>query len=247
MKPLTPAIFLLGAVAFALPARAQFSFDGESGIVWNSKADVRIPNSTGTRFSLNRDVGARDPQAFIRGRATWHLSDRHDLSLLYAPLEVDFRGPLSRPVSFSGSNFAAGQNTRGSYRFDSYRLTYRYNFISTPELTFGLGVTAKIRDAEVTLQQGNISASDSNTGFVPLLNYRLQWRFSQAFSLLTEGDALGATQGYAVDASASFQWHATERLAFRLGYRILDGGADNDSVYTFSRFHYSTFGISFAY
>jgi hypothetical protein len=252
MKRCLPALCLLG-VAVSAPAvrgqffTGQFSFDGESGAVWNSKADVRIPSSSGTLFSLNQDVGARDPQGFIRGRATWHITERHDLSLLYAPLEMDFRGPLSRPVSFAGSNFAAGQTTRGSYRFDSYRLTYRYNFVSTPECTFGLGVTAKIRDAEVALQQGLTSASDSNTGFVPLLNYRLQWKFSPAFSFLTEGDALGAEQGYAVDASASLQWHATETLSFRLGYRILDGGADNDSIYTFSRFHYSTFGVALSF
>jgi hypothetical protein len=112
---------------------------------------------------------------------------------------------------------------------------------------FGLGITAKIRDAEVALSQAGRSASDSNTGFVPLLNYRLFWRFSQPFSLLSEGDALGAPQGHAVDASAALQWHATENLSVRIGYRILDGGADSDSVYTFSRFHYSLVGLNFKF
>lgn len=226
---------------------AQVSFDVESGAVWSSKADVRIPNAGGTFFSLDGDLKPKDPRAFFRGRATWHIGKKHDLSILYAPLEMDFRGSMNRPVRFAGGNFLAGVPTQGSYRFDSYRLTYRYNFVNSEHWEFGLGVTAKIRDAEVSLSQGGVSAVDSNTGFVPLINYRLLWRFAKAFSFFSEGDALGASQGYAVDAAACIQWHATERLALRVGYRILDGGADNDTVYTFSRFHYSVIGATFAF
>jgi opacity protein-like surface antigen len=228
-------------------ADAEFEFDLESGAVWNTKANVQIPQEGGTFFSLAKDLDADNPQAFFRGRFTWHLGERHDLSVLYAPLEMDFSGRFDRTVRFAGTDFRADANTTGFYRFDSYRFTYRYNLIHNEQVEFGVGITAKIRDAEVNLRQGGRSADDSNTGFVPLLNYRLQWRFSQPFSLLTEGDALGAPQGHAIDASAALQWHATDNLTFRVGYRILDGGADNDSVYTFSRFHYSLVGVSFRF
>ena len=244
--------FILAGTALLLlftnpRAEADFEFDLESGAVWNTKADVQIPQEGGSFFSLPNDLGAENPQAFFRGRFTWHLGERHDLSVLYAPLEMDFSGRFDRDVRFAGTDFRAGANTTGFFRFDSYRFTYRYNLIHTENLEFGVGVTAKIRDAEVNLRQEGRSADDSNTGFVPLLNYRLQWRFSKPFSLLSEGDALGAPQGHAIDASAALQWHATDNLAFRVGYRILDGGADNDSVYTFSRFHYSIVGVSFRF
>lgn len=230
-------------VAFANP----LELDLESGAVWNSKANVRIPNAGGTPFSLTKDLGADDPKAFFRGRLTWHVGERHDISLLYAPLELDYRGQFNRPVQFAGTNFAAGTPTNGTFRFDSYRLTYRYNFVQTEECVFGLGLTAKVRDAEVSLNQPGRSASNANTGFVPLVNYRLLWRFSKPFSLLTEGDALGASQGHAIDASAAIQWHATDSLSFRIGYRILDGGADSDTVYTFNRFHYSMVGVNYRF
>jgi hypothetical protein len=32
-------------------------------------------------------------------------------------------------------------------------------------------------------------------------------------------------------------------VALRVGYRILEGGADNDEVYTFSLFHYIVAGL----
>lgn len=245
MKLPLVALIALSAVTGSL--RAEFSFDFESGAFWNPKADVRIPNEGGTFFSLADDLNADDPRAFFRGRLTWHISPKHDLSVLYAPLQMDYSGSFDRPVYFNGSDFAADTPTTGLFRFDSYRLTYRYNFVRTDKVTFGMGVTAKIRDAEVSLNQGGRTVTDENTGFVPLINYQFAWRFAEHFSLYSEGDALGASQGYAVDVAAALQWHVTDSLALRLGYRILDGGADSDSVYTFNQFHYATVGATFRF
>ena len=244
----TPTLLAFAfATLLPLAARADFSVDVESGAVWTSEADVRIPNAGGTFFSLVDDLQADDPRAFFRGRVTWHISPKHDLSVLIAPLESEFSGRFDRPISFAGSDFLANTQTSGLFRFDSYRLTYRYNFVNNDKLLFGLGLTAKIRDAEVRLTQGNRSAFDDDTGLVPLINYQFAWRFARNFSLFSEGDALGASQGYAIDATAALQWHATDNLALRLGYRILDGGADNDTVYTFNRFHYATIGATYRF
>jgi hypothetical protein len=35
-----------------------------------------------------------------------------------------------------------------------------------------------------------------------------------------------------------------ERVSLQAGYRILEGGADNDEVYTFSLFHYAVAGMA---
>ena len=118
------ASLLLLSVSPAISA-PQFDLDLESGAVWNSKADVRIPNTGGTFFSLPKDLGADDPRAFFRGRLTWHPSPNHDFSLLYAPLEMDFRGQFNRAVRFAGTDFAPRVVSTGVFRFDSYRLTYR--------------------------------------------------------------------------------------------------------------------------
>jgi len=246
--PMRYSIRLLAA-AFFLPvaALAEFSFDFETGGFVAGRADVRIPNPAGTPFSLTDDLRADDPAAFFRARATWHINPRHDISVLYAPLSIDSSGSFGRTTQFAGTDFLANTPTSARFRFDSYRLTYRYNFIRTDDITFGLGLTAKIRDAEVRVSQPERSAFDDDTGLVPLINYQFAWRFSPSFSFFTEGDALGAPQGYAIDAMAAIQWHVTDQLALRLGYRILDGGADNDTVYTLSTFHYAVIGATFTF
>ena len=68
--------------------------------------------------------------------------------------------------------------------------------------------------------------------------------FIEPFSVLLDGDALFSQYGRAEDVLLALQYHHSRRLALRMGYRILEGGADNDEVYTFALFHYAVFGIT---
>jgi opacity protein-like surface antigen len=244
MKPLLFAVLL--PCLFASTSQAELSLDFESGAVWTGTNDVRIPADTGTLFSLASDLNA-EPAVFFRGRATWHMGTRHDFSVLAAPLRTESEGAFATPVNFAGTTFAANTPTTARYRFDSYRLTYRYNFITTDTLTFGMGLTGKIRDASIQVHQGGLSARDANLGFVPLINFRLDWRFAPRFSLLLEGDALVGPNGRAEDVLAAVQYHATKNIALRLGYRILEGGVDSDSTYTSALFHYLSAGITYRF
>jgi tetratricopeptide (TPR) repeat protein len=57
------------------------------------------------------------------------FAERHFISALYAPLQLTSRGSVDRSVSFAGASFAPGTPLFATYRFDSYRLTYRYSFV----------------------------------------------------------------------------------------------------------------------
>ena len=65
-----------------------------------------------------------------------------------------------------------------------------------------------------------------------------------AFSLLLDGDALVSPYGRAEDLLAALQYRVSERATLRLGYRVLEGGADGGgNVYTFALFNYLTAGL----
>ena len=144
---------------------------------------------------------------------------------------------------FAGEVFPASSEIDATYKFNSYRLTYRYEIVQKPKLDFGLGFTAKIRDAKIALASGDLSGEKVNVGFVPIINFRLFWRPAEKFGILLEGDALAAPQGRAEDVLVAATYKFSDRLGVKAGYRILEGGADNDEVYTFSLFHYASAGI----
>ena len=60
---------------------------------------------------------------------------------------------------------------------------------------------------------------------------------------MLDGDALAAPQGRAEDVLSAVAYQISDKFKIKAGYRILEGGADNDEVYTFSLFHYATLGI----
>jgi hypothetical protein len=122
-------------------------------------------------------------------------------------------------------------------------LTYRYGIVIKPKFEFGLGLTAKIRDAEISLASAGLQSEKVNVGFVPIVNFRMLWKPDEKFGILLEGDALAAPQGRAEDVLFAAKYRVSDRFGLKAGYRILEGGSDNDEVYTFSLFNYASVGI----
>lgn len=238
-------VFIL-ALSLSQVVKAQAFADFESGVVFTGYNDVRVPGDVGTRFSLKDDL-TPDPAFFYRLSAGYTIGSRHTLSLLYAPLQVKSEGSLPEDVLFEGVVFPANTALEGIYKFNSYRLTYRYDIVKNPGLEFGLGFTAKIRDAKIALSSPEQESEKTNVGFVPIINFRLLWHMNDRFGLLLYGDALAAPQGRAEDVLVAATYSVNNNLRFRAGYRILEGGADNDEVYNFSLFHYASVGISYRF
>jgi hypothetical protein len=228
---------LLSSVSFA-----QVLLDFENGFVFSGYNDVRIPGDGGTKLSLSDELKS-DPVYFYRFRLGY-LLDRHSLSLLLAPLRIDSKGRIDRDVRFRDTVFPANTDLKSEYRFDSYRLTYRYDFYVGESLRIGAGFTGKIRDASISLEGGGEKEEKANTGFVPLVNFSVQWMFIEPFSVLLDGDALFSRYGRAEDVLMAVQYHHSRRLTLRMGYRVLEGGADNDEVYTFAMLHYIIVGLT---
>jgi hypothetical protein len=184
---------------------------------------------------------------FYRLSLSYTIKSRHTITLLYAPLETKSEGSKAEDILFEGVVFPANTDIEGTYKFNSYRLTYRYDFVKKPGFEFGLGFTAKIRDAKIALSSPGLVSEKTNVGFVPIINFRLLWNIDEKFGLLLYGDALAAPQGRAEDVLVAATFKLSDRFGIRAGYRILEGGADNDEVYNFSLFNYASVGITYTF
>ncbi|PKR81920.1 hypothetical protein CW751_00870 [Brumimicrobium salinarum] len=231
---------------FNLILTAQLSLDAETGVLFSGYNDVRIAGDQGTLFSLTEELETK-PQPFVRLSATYTIADRHNISLLYAPLTINSTGSLDREVQFNGEVFAANIPLESEFRFNSYRLTYRYDIVKNPKWIVGIGFTAKIRDANIGLKSTDKSTVKNNVGFVPIINFRVGYKPTEKFGILLDGDALAAPQGRAEDVLLAVTYDLSKKLELRAGYRVLEGGADNDEVYTFSLFHYAALGANYTF
>jgi len=149
---------------------------------------------------------------FGRLKAGYLLNERSELLLLIAPLRFIYTGSLADKALFQGTIFPAREAIKATYQFNSYRLSYRYYLRKDDQLKIGLGLTLKIRDALIGLESGQLQAEKTDFGFVPLINFFLQWKPTQKFGVLLDGDALAAPQGRAEDVLIALSYHLNDNL-----------------------------------
>ena len=226
--------------------RRRFSLELELGPVWQSRNEAAVPGDTGTRFDIDSITGSGP---FPYGRITfdWKIRGRHSVRALIAPLEIEETGVLNQDVSFNGQTFTAGAQTKATYKFNSYRVGYRYRLWCGRCWELNVGGTIKIRDAEIGLQQGGVSTRKTDLGVVPLLHVDFEWRFHPGWRLVADVDGLGAPQGRAIDFALKVHRDLSERWSIGAGYRTIEGGADNDTIYTFAWLHQALVSVSYRF
>lgn len=242
--------FLLAPRAFASdlaplePGRVALEAEGQ--VVWQARNDAAIPGNSGTRFSLKDLIDS--PVPGYRFEPVWQLSERQQLRGVLAPLNLRGSGTLRQPVSFQGAAFTQATPVEAEYKFNSYRVTYRYAFLNEPGgwLLWG-GFTGKVRHANISLRQGGLFREKRNTGFVPLLHFAAARSLGETWCAELELDALAAKQGRAEDLRIGVRKTFGESISALLGYRLLEGGAGNDEVYTFSLFHYAVASLAWRF
>lgn len=239
------ALLSLSLLAPVSPsAYAEGFVELEAGVAFTGYNDVQIPSDTGTRLSLAYDTNS-NPALALRVRAGYTFADRHTVMFLAAPLTVRGTGTLDREVNYFGVTFPEDTKVESVYRFDSYRVTYRYTFLDKDSLTLAAGLTGKVRSADIALMYAGGHAKRTDLGVVPLIHFMGEWKATPEISLLLDVDALVTPFGRAEDALAALQYRHSDRVSYRLGYRVLEGGSDGGgSVYTFALFHYLTMGMT---
>jgi hypothetical protein len=242
MRKLLLAVLFIMSFVMPLNLLAQIGIDIEGGLAISGYNDARIPGDDGTLFSFSEELKS-DDEFYYRLRLYYTLADRHSFSILYAPLSINATGNLDKDVKFRDLVFSPNENIEGTYTFNSYRFTYRYKVYKGESFEFGIGLTAKIRDAEIGLKSETQETVKDDFGFVPLINFRAFLKLNEKFGLLLSGDALAAPQGRAEDVLIAVTYNQSENFRVKIGYRILEGGADNDEVYTFSFINYAALGI----
>lgn len=232
------AIVLLIAVSvlFGLDFN-RYVLEIESGAAFISYSDIQIPKSTGTLISFSDELET-DPALFVRGRLTYYFNRSNMMSVLIAPLTLKGTGSVDHDVVFEGETFAPNVTLNTVYRFNSYRLSYEHFWFAGENFRFGLGVSAKMRDAAISIADSAKFSEKTDIGFVPLIKFSLAWKMLDRLALVIDGDALAAPQGRAEDVSVALLGDVDEVVSLKLGYRVLEGGSDVEEVYSFTWVNY---------
>jgi hypothetical protein len=208
----------------------------EFGLVKAAYNNVRIPGDEGTTFDMQKSF--RDASQYFRLDFKKSLDNRRGIRLLYAPLKLIGERKYKEDIQFNGAVFNKDVETKTLYQFNSYRLSYFYHLINKENWKLNAGLTGKIRDANIQLTQGSTKKNRADLGFVPLLHLWSEYWLSKEAKLTLDFDGLAAPQGRAFDFALMAGQRLSSSVIANLGYRMLDGGVDNDKVYNFSQFNF---------
>lgn len=222
-------------VAATSSAKSETAINLEAGQAENVYNKLKIDGEDGTLLNL---APALEETVYYRLSLIHKFDSPHGIRLLYAPLKFTGEKTYSKDINFNGVNFASGQKTKTEYQFNSYRGTYFYEVISQNELQLRVGGTLKVRDALVKLEQEGRKKSKKNTGLVPLLYLNSEYKWNNGLRMAFDFDGLMAPQGRAFDMALMVGYYFSPSYHLNLGYRMLEGGVDNDEVYNFSQVNY---------
>ncbi len=230
-------LVLASQLSFAQSDGRNIVVETEFGASWQSRNDVQIPNDNpGTRFALN-DIAGSGPWLSGRINLFWDINDKHGFRVLLAPLSYSESNILQSDVNFAGAQFDSGEAVEAGYKFHSWRFSYRYHMIENENLNLWLGGTLKIRDAEIKLRQGQITANDDDLGVVPLFYLAARYRLGERWHFNAEMDALAGGPGRAIDLGLRLDYSVNPNWEIGAGLRTLEGGVDSDDVYNFAWFN----------
>lgn len=224
---------------------AQAFVNVESGAFFTSINDVRN-GINGTLLSLKDDFQSQT-SPFLRLRAGFLLKGKNYFSILYAPLKIKETGIIEKDILYDGKSFKANIPIEAVYKFNSYRLTYNRLIISKNNFKFGLGLSAKMRDAGVSLKNSEILSENFSIGFVPLVNLLVNWDIAQKIGVDFFGEGMVASRGRAIDFSVSGRYSFNKNLQGNIGYRLLEGGTNGTSRYNFIELHFIFVSLSYTF
>lgn len=225
------------ALLLSLYLASAQSLKIESGMASVQKNEFQVPNSSGTNVALdNASV------FYYRFEGDWNWSADHGIRFVIAPFSYEKEMSFTNPVTFDKQTFVPGSLTNIGFKFNSYRLGYVYHWIASSPWKLDIGGTLKIRDARIFVEQNGRREQFTDFGFVPLLYVHAGYEWSDHWMSQLTIDGAGSGQGYAVDALIEAAYRYSPHCLLSIGYRFLDGGADNDTVKTFSTVHYLNLG-----
>ena len=141
----------------------RISAEVEQGFIWIVNHTIQN-GSSGTNFNYVTQGGQDILFPFSRIKSALAL-DKHNIELLYQPLEVNSEVNFKEDVTIDNVTFSSGTAMDLKYSFPFWRITYLYDFIDSDNFTFSFGAALQIRNASIvfsSIDGQSITVSQNN-------------------------------------------------------------------------------------
>jgi hypothetical protein len=215
-------------------APVQVFAEVEGGFLSVLSHNIKIGTS-GTSFDYVNQGGQDVLFPFKRFTFGAELYDRHRVSFLYQPLEVNTTVRMQEDITIDGNDFKVSDNERLDlkYGFPFYRASYSYDLLKEDDRVLGVGAAIQIRNASIIFASGDGSTVtvSQNVGIVPALHIYSRLELGSGINLTADATGIYASSAFINGATYQFEGSLLD-ASLRLGYRL----KGNNEVYGALRF-----------
>lgn len=218
-------------------AEYQVSLHAELGLLWPVSHTIQFGRD-GSAIDYVAQGGQDNLFPFMRMSAEVELFKRHQIALLYQPLQLVTTQTAREELRVFDTRYAASTPMRFTYGFDFWRLSYLYDFNDSSETEIALGASLQIRNATIITEavDGSQANYTRNIGPVPVLKGRFRTDLGRSLWVGAEADGFYApirylnggdvdVEGAILDTSLRAGLHLATGVDTFLNLRYLAGGA----------------------
>ncbi len=201
--------------------------------------------STGDTFNYVNEGGQDILFPFERFNIGAVINDRHRVSFLYQPLEINTVVKFKEDRRIDGNDYGADTTMELKYGFPFWRVSYSYDLLEEEDVVLGVGAALQIRNASIvfkTLDDSVPASVSQNVGLVPALHVYSRWSVLDNVNLSADITGLYASSAFINGADFEFEGSILD-ASLRAGYvlknnielfgnlRFLGGTAKGTSEY----------------
>lgn len=211
-------------LANALAIDADVTLHAEVGTLAPLSHTIQF-GQAGTELDYVKEGGQDNLFPFVRLSAGIALGPRHDIVLLYQPLDLRTEVTLDNALTVDDVTFAAGTPMDLRYGFSFWRGSWTYDLARSEEIETGLGVSLQIRNATISFTDaaGTARRSYRNIGPVPVLRLTHRRPLGDDWFLAGEVDGFWAPIRYFNGSTGSDVEGAIVDLSLRAGTTLVEG------------------------
>lgn len=203
----------------------QIFAEYETGLVSFLHHTIQI-GDPGYLFNYVSEGGQDILFPFERFNAGAIINDRHRISFLYQPLEVNTVVPFEDTVTVDGKDFDIDSIVELKYGFPFWRVSYSYDLLEEKELVLGVGASLQIRNASIVFKEVSDDGDDNqevvvsqNVGPVPALHIYSRWETPYNINLSADITGLFASSAFINGADFEFEGSILD-ASLRAGYQL---------------------------
>ena len=218
----------------------------EFGAAWMMKNDIASQHNSSNVIDMEIYGATADPTTSIRSGFEFYLNDANEVLAQFSPYTIRAVGTLNSAINFDGVGFNTTEETLIAYKWDAYKLRWRYNFLDNNIFVVKAGLGVVLSRVVTELSTDTKAEKVAVTTVLPIAHLHLGVNINDS-ELYTEVDGGRIEDECTLDAALMYRYKISKHWDVGGGYRFERVVVDDSQLYNEFISHNVVMNLGYAF